>query len=72
MINGATAGGHTRIDTKKNAEPQISHFPIFKKKRDLGGKPKSLSVLPWCRRGDSNNRGSSRHPPKHGPLYKGQ
>ncbi len=28
-------------------EPQISHFPIFKEKRDLGGKPKSLAEIPF-------------------------
>ena len=39
-------------------EPQLSHIGRIQGKRDSGGKPKSLLLLTWCRRGDSNPHGS--------------
>jgi hypothetical protein len=43
-------------------EPIFSHSAHFQRKRDSGGKPKSLCVLRWCRRGDSNPHGFPHHP----------
>jgi len=50
-ISGA---GHTR-------EPLFNHSDFFHKKRDFGGKPKSLLELQWCRRRDLNPRGFPNH-----------
>jgi hypothetical protein len=36
----------------------------FFEKRDLGEKPKSLSLLRWCRRRDLNPHGFPHHPLK--------
>src|SRR4030065_1048289 len=45
-------------------EPVLSQSGRFHEKRDSGEKPKSLLLLRWCRRGDSNPHGSPHHPLK--------
>ena len=45
----------------KFREPLFSHSVPNYEKRDLGLKPKSLLLLPWCRRRDLNPHGFPHH-----------
>src|SRR3972149_9723469 len=45
-------------------EPLLSQSARFYEKKGSGGRPKSLLLLPWCRRGDSNPHGFPHHPLK--------
>ncbi len=45
-------------------EPLFSHSGRFHEERDSGATPKSLLLLAWCRRGDSNPHGFPHHPLK--------
>src|SRR3990172_1614669 len=56
----------------------MSQSGRFHEKRDLGGKPKSLLLLRWCRRGDSTDEApafspspSRPAPPPDAPLKSG-
>ena len=61
QIRAGIAGHTTRVFPR---EPQMSHICLFHEKRELGGKPKSLLLLRWCRRRDLNPHGFPHHPLK--------
>lgn len=50
-------------------EPLFSHSGRIHEKRDFGFAPKSLLILRWCRRGDSNPKGFPHLPSKGGYLH---